>query len=106
MAPHLKRTPREVDYFTGVVIMNDLIDNVLPNLKPAEAKLVLVIWRKTIGWSKLSENIGTRELCKRTGLNRDTVKDTIRTACEKVGIVIEQEKENGVVAPPLHMADQ
>jgi hypothetical protein len=98
MAAPKKRLAREVDYFTAVVMMNDFVDRVLPSLKPAEAKLLLVIWRKTIGWNKLSEEIGTKELSNRARLDRDTVKDTIRSACQKGGVVIEQEKENGVLS--------
>jgi Bacteriophage replication protein O len=92
------KTPREVNFFTAVVMMNDFIDNEMPNLKPAELRLALTIWRKTIGWGKLSDQIGTKQFCKVANLNRDTVKDSIHTACEKVGIVTEQKRENGVVS--------
>jgi 5-methylcytosine-specific restriction endonuclease McrA len=78
--------------------MNDFIDNVMPTLGPSEIKLALVIWRKTIGWGRLSEQIGTRELCKRGKLNKYTVKDTISGLCEKAGITKEQKRECGVLS--------
>jgi len=92
-----KGESREVDYFTAEVLMNDFIDNEMRRLKPAELKLALVIWRKTIGWGKFSETIGAIELRKRAKLNKDTVKDTIKALCDKVGIKYEQARENGVL---------
>jgi len=92
------RTAKEVPYFTAVVMMNDFIDKIMPNLKPAELKLALTIWRKTIGWGKLSDQIGTKQFCILAKLNRDTVKDSIHPACQKVGIVTEQKPENGVMS--------
>jgi hypothetical protein len=96
IGPSKKRTPREVEYFDGIVMINDFIDNDMPHLKPAEIKLVLVIFRKTIGWNKLSDKIGTAQLCKLAKLDKDTVKHTIKPVCEKVGIRIDQECEGGV----------
>jgi phage replication O-like protein O len=95
--PPKKRTPKEVDYFTGVVMLNDFIDYEMPHLKPAEVKLALVIFRKTIGWGKFSDQIGTTQFCKLAKLDKDTVKDAIHNVCEKVGIMTEQQRENGVL---------
>jgi phage replication O-like protein O len=96
--PPKRRTPKEVAYFTGIVMMNDFIDNDMPHLKPAEIKLALVIFRKTIGWNKFSDEIGTTQLCKLAKLDKDTVKDTVRHVCEKVGIRIDQRCERGVLS--------
>jgi len=93
-----KRMPREVDFFTAVVMMNDFIDNEMPYLKPAELKLALVIFRKTIGWGKYSDQIGRKQLCILAKLDKDTVKDAIHNVCEKVGIVTEQTLENRVLS--------
>jgi hypothetical protein len=93
-----QRMPREVDFFTAVVMMNDFIDNEMPYLKPAQVKLALVILRKTIGWGKYSDEIGTKQFCILAKLDRDTVKDAIHNVCEKVGIMIEQKRENKVLS--------
>jgi hypothetical protein len=84
---------REVDYLTAMIIMNDLIDNEMPRLKPSEFKLAMVICRKTIGWGRFSENIGTVELCGRASLDPKTVKTTIRSVCELLGIRINQTRD-------------
>jgi hypothetical protein len=91
------RNGREVNYFTAEVMMNDFIDNEMPHLKPAEVKLALVIWRKTIGWGKLAEEVGTRELCVRTKLDRDTIKRAILPLCKGLGIRTEQSRKQGVL---------
>ena len=98
MTPIKRRGSKEVDYFTAVVMVNDFIDNDAPFLKPAEVKLAFVIWRKTIGWGKYSEEIGAKELRNRTGLDRDTIKRTRRAVCEKIGIKISQRREQGVLS--------
>ncbi len=73
--------------------MNDFIDQKMSQLKGAEVKLVLVIIRKTIGWGKLSENIGRREFRKRTGLDFDTIKRALPGLCQRLGITVEQVRD-------------
>ncbi len=58
-----------------------------------KVKLVLVIIRKTIGWRKLSENIGRREFRTRTGLDFDTIKRALPDLCQKLGITVEQVRD-------------
>lgn len=84
------RRTKEVGFFEAQVMMNDFIDNEMPNLKPAEVKLALVIFRKTIGWGMRSEQIGRTELCKRTKLDPTTVKRTTGPLCATLGIRVDQ----------------
>ena len=64
--------------FTALLSIIDFIDRDMPRIENiGELKAALVIWRKTHGWGKLSERIGTTELQRRTGLARSTIQRNV-----------------------------
>ena len=71
---------REVDTFTALLSIIDFIDNEMPGVKNlGTLKAALVIWRKTHGWGKIAEGIGTKQLQLLTGLARSTIQHNIDT---------------------------
>jgi hypothetical protein len=85
-----KLAAREVDIFTAYLTILDLIDHEMPGLKTlGELRTLLVLWRKTHAWGKLSEQIGTTELVRRTNLDRVTVRRSVHKIAASGFITVE-----------------
>jgi hypothetical protein len=84
---------REIGAFAAYVAILDFIDHAMPGVRTlGELRTLLVIWRKTHGWGKLSEKIGTTELEKRTNLDRGTVRRSVQKIAQGSDITVESSK--------------
>ena len=102
MAGKSEAHSREVEIFTAWLTMLDFIDYDLPKIKTlGELRTRLVVWRKTHGWGKLSEEIGITEFMKLTGSDRGTVRRSVQQIpCRESCIKVESPKidlESGAV---------
>jgi hypothetical protein len=61
-------------------IPNIVFDYWLPRLKPASSLVLLIICRKIFGWHRSDDQISKSQLCKTSGLS----KNTIQTAIEEL----------------------
>src|SRR5579872_2551390 len=91
-----RSTAREVDVFTAHLAIIDFIDNVMPQIRsPILLKSALVIWRKTHGFGKISEEIGATELARRTKVDRSDIKKALQPSepHEMIGFRVEPQSD-------------
>lgn len=91
-----EKKSREVDPFTALLSILDFIDHEMPGMKSLVAlKSWLVLWRKTHGFGKVSEEIGATELARRTKVNRADIKKRLRPhePHELAGVKVEPQHE-------------
>jgi hypothetical protein len=94
---------RDVDAFTAYLAMIDLIDNEMPNVATlGELRTLLTIWRKTHGWGKVADEIGTTELERRTGLDRSTVRRSVKGIAKAGYVVVEDSRVELASGAALH----
>lgn len=67
-------------------IPNALLDEHMPNMSPAEFKIVAAIARQTFGWQRSSVQLSIPQLEKMTGMSRQTVSNALQDAIER-GVV-------------------
>jgi len=65
------------------MIPNSIFDEKLEFLTGGETKILLVIYRKTVGFGKKSDKISYSQLMEKTGLVRSTVSKTIKGLLKK-----------------------
>lgn len=71
-------------------ISNEFLDKHVPLLTGAEVKVMLVLFRATIGWHQDSEQLSANKIAARTGLTRRGVQLTVRSLEEKRLILVER----------------
>ena|ERR1051326_4294831 len=94
-----ERNTRQVDAFTALLSIIDFIDHEMPGMKSlVELKSRLVIWRKTHGFGKVSEEIGAAELARRTKVDKADIKKRLRPhePHELAGIKVEPQRAGDV----------
>jgi len=67
-------------------VPNVIFDEIMPNLKPAAFKVLLLIVRQTYGWRKVSDRIGLTTIQKATGLSREGVIKGIKDLGELITV--------------------
>jgi len=72
------------------MIPNVFSDKYLPDLTGAEAKVLVVIMRKTYGWRKDRDAISLSQLEKAAGLSRDSVARAVKSLEQEGYIIIER----------------
>lgn len=70
-----------------------LFDELLPELKCAELRVLLIIMRQTFGWKRDADAISLSQLTDRTGLTRPAVTSATQ-ALEEMGCIIIERREN------------
>jgi phage replication O-like protein O len=71
---------------------NYIIDVILKELHGASLSLYLVVYRQTIGWNKVSEEISISQFIKKTNLARSTVTATLKELISDQWILSEHGK--------------
>lgn len=74
-------------------IPNIIFDYWMSRLKPTSFMLLVCICRKTFGWHKTSDRISKSQLCKVTGLAKNTVQAAIEELV-KTGLLIKVQNKN------------
>lgn len=82
-----KAGPPSVGY---TQVPNCLIDDLLPHLTGAQAKVLLFLIRKIRGYHKQSDRISRSQICAGTGLNSGTVSRTVHDLTDRGLIAVEQ----------------
>lgn len=62
---------------------NDFFDEVLPTLKGAEMKVLLVVMRQTFGWQKRWDCISLTQMKSKTGLTTSSITSAVKSLTEK-----------------------
>jgi hypothetical protein len=65
---------------------NFFLDAIMPRVPHATFKVLLLIWRKTVGWQKKSDLISLSQIQKGTGVGRD-VAITAAQFWERIGLL-------------------
>lgn len=97
--------PMSLCYSTPVP--NTFFDAYLPNLKPAELKIILVIIRQTLGWKdkknpskrKQRDWISVTQFQKKTGLSKKAI-TTALTSLSSRGLIMVTDQSNRKVSKP------
>lgn len=87
--PSTKNSPRELAEATRrgwTQIPNCFIDKVMPLVTPEYFKVLIFIWRKTVGWRKDRDAISNSQIQKGAGVCRDTAISAVRF-WETVGLI-------------------
>lgn len=75
-------------------IPNVVFDYWIPKLqKPGSALVLLVLCRKIFGWHKTSDHISKNQLCKTTGLSKNTVQSAIEEL-QNHGLLLKHQHRN------------
>lgn len=64
-------------------VPNIFFDDWLPALSGNEIKVLMAIWRKTIGWRKDIDNISSRQLTRLCGLSRSSTTHAVKSLVSK-----------------------
>lgn len=75
-------------------IPNELFDDYITKLTPTAFVILLVIFRKTIGWHKLEDDISVTQFQEVTGYSRPTVIKCLKELIEKEYITCEKAHGN------------
>jgi phage replication O-like protein O len=79
-------------------IPNEILDVLLPHLKPSELKVLLVIIRKTYGWHKRKDWISINQFVSMTGLSSKSVSSSLQTLEEQHVVLPTDAKGSRVTA--------
>lgn len=78
--------PRLPDHVPFTMIPNFILDEKLDSLSEGELKLLLMIYRKTVGFDKKFDEISYSQFASKSGLSRSTISHAIK-ALTKKGLV-------------------
>ena len=67
-------------------VPNEFFDEMIPNLKEGELRILLVIMRQTLGWKKERDRISLSQIAKKTGMERKSVCRSLKSLIE-LGLV-------------------
>lgn len=76
-------------------IPNNLIDKLMPHLSCAELKVLLYLFRRTLGWHKNHETITQSEICKATELGVRSVQIALASLQSRKCIYVESGQDIG-----------
>lgn len=75
-------------------VENVVFDKLMATLKDSEFKVFMAIYRKTIGWGKVTDSISTSQLMELTGLSNRVVIQSVKSLKSKSLIEVESGSRN------------
>ncbi|NGP89694.1 replication protein [Fodinibius halophilus] len=82
--------PRLPDHVSFTMIPNFIFDEQLESLSGGELKILLMIYRKTVGFDKKSDKISYSQLVEFTGLSKSTISQGIKGLVHKKLVKIDR----------------
>jgi phage replication O-like protein O len=82
--------PRLPDHISFTMIPNFILDGYLEELSEGEIKILLAIYRKTVGFDKKCDQISYSQFVKQTDLSRSTISQAINSLEKKKLIKVDR----------------